>query len=67
MQKLTKKTARELSSLINSLLVNDKMVKDDIRTFNYEAARDSMRWFNREADKLIAAGIEVTKYNTENL
>ena len=58
--KFSKKTATKIASLLNSLLVWDRIAQDNgqsgaERTF-------AMETYNQYADELIALGIECSKY-----
>jgi hypothetical protein len=57
--KLNQAQANELSSLINSLMVNERLVQES-------KGEDFYYWvkhYNADADKLKEIGIDVVKYN----
>ena len=58
--KLSKKSAKVISSEINSLLCYSSMVirRNEEKT----DSSDAMQWYNQAADNLIAMGIPVVKY-----
>lgn len=66
MQKLTKKTARELSKLFNTCSVYTTMAKDAIREENYDLSEKAMVWHNEAANELAKYGISVVKFNMGN-
>lgn len=66
MQKLSKKTTRELSKLFNSCSVYTTMAKDAIREENYDLGERAMVWHNEAANELAKYGISVVKFNVGN-
>ena len=66
MQKLTKKTARELSKLFNACSVYTTMAKDAVLEENYELSGRAMVWHNGAANELAKYGISVVKFNVGN-
>lgn len=62
--RISKKNATKLSSLINSLLVNQGMVDRHISKCDTRTARQAMTWYDKTADQLIEMGISVNKYGS---
>ena len=58
--KLSKKSAKVISSEINALLCYSSMVHH--RNEEKTDSSDAMQWYNQAADNLIAMGIPVVKY-----
>lgn len=60
---LSKREAKEISSLINGLMVYDGMAKRADARGDNQTWKQCRDWYNQEADKLIAKGISVVKYS----
>jgi hypothetical protein len=60
--RISKKTATQVSKLINSLLVHQCMIDRRMTDGRTQEACEIMSLFNRDADKLVEMGIPVTKY-----
>jgi hypothetical protein len=59
---ISKKSATEISRLINSLLVHQGMIDRRMTDGRTQEACEIMSWFNRDADQLVEMGITVNKY-----
>ena len=60
--RISKKAAQEISNNINSLLVWQDILKQNLNEKRWDASDLSRKAFNDAADPLIAIGIVVHKY-----
>lgn len=60
--RISKKAAQEISNNINSLLVWQDILKQNLNEKRWDASDLSRKAFNDAADALIAIGIAVHKY-----
>lgn len=60
--RISKKAAQEISNNINSLLVWQDILKQNLNEKRWDASDLSRKAFNDAADALIAIGIVVHKY-----
>ncbi len=65
---MTKNEAKKISQLINGLMVYDNMARNilDSEDYKHEEFRSAVKWFNEQADELIAMGISVNKYEVQD-
>ena len=64
---LSKKLAKEISRHINGMSCYEILARSALESKEYDKFRNAVKWYNDEADALIAMGIEVVKYSSSQL